>query len=334
MQGRVGLAYVGALGDQEAGQADRQRLRQGEPGELKARQNGVGRDAAEIGRQRVPALGERGFERHQHRLRVGELRLLLGDVGAGGAAEIELAPHGGEEALLEADQVALQRDLSPERGLVDGRRDHVADQGEVGRLEQRALVVGQRDTLLDAAPDPAPDIEVVGERELRVVVAVDEVDVGLALGRERLVAASAQEGAAERRQQAAVLREREFLGVAQRLARRLDARVVAQRLADQPAERGRVEQLPPGAGDVLSDRERLRVAAGRIGRRGPRRQCAPGVAGGGGRRRRTVVGPDLAGGETGRQDCEQQGENGGTGWQQGHGGVISQALCQRYAASS
>ena len=53
------------------------------------------------------------LQRHQHGLRFRHLRLLGGDVGAGGAAQLELPAHGVELALLEADQGGLDVDLSP-----------------------------------------------------------------------------------------------------------------------------------------------------------------------------------------------------------------------------
>jgi hypothetical protein len=69
--------------------------------------------------------------------------------------------------VLNGNELVRGVDLAAQRGLLDGGDDDVRGQGDVGHLHQKALGILLRHQRLDVAPLAAPDVQAVGDHDLR-----------------------------------------------------------------------------------------------------------------------------------------------------------------------
>ena len=168
-------AHVRALLDQLRRQAHRQIERQMQVGEPE----GLARSFARIGagqrRQEVALLRQRLAQRRQGRLGLRQRRCLHGDIAAVAQAVVQPALQEVEHFAVDRDQLIGGLDLAAQRGLGDRRDHHVRCQRQIGRLDFEALHVGERLQRFHRAPIEAPDVERVGDLQLR---GIEIVDVG------------------------------------------------------------------------------------------------------------------------------------------------------------
>ena len=273
---------------------------------------GLARSFARIGagqrRQEVALLRQRLAQRRQCRLGLRQRRFLHGDVAAVAQALVQPALQQVEHFAVDRDQLIGGLDLAAQRGLGD-RRDHdVRCQRQIGGLDLEALHVGERLQRFHRAPIEAPDVERVGDLQLRGIEIVD-VGAGRRHRRQRsrsLIARRIEIGLHQRKEFALLGVDRLLRG-AQRRHGRLQVGIVGDRSLDQRVERGRLEHRPPFLGNVAAGDETLALAGGDIGRRRLRGERLAGVAGDFGRGGMNEIRSDRA-------TCQQHHgrESGGT----------------------
>jgi len=227
----------------------------------------VGRGlAGELG-QKVALLAELVAQRRQGGLALREGCLLGGDVGHRTLADAESALQQGKGLTLDLDGALGGGDLAAQRGLGDGGDHDVGGEGEIGRLELEALLLGLGVERFGGTPRAAPqvgdesDVQQAGEQSV-------DRSAGGCGGRERgrrLVLAAAQRGA-DGGEQRGALGLRVLLRELQGLDRGLDVGIGRERARDQVAERAGLEDAPPLRRDVETLHEGLRLAAQHVGR--------------------------------------------------------------------
>ena len=206
------------------------------------------------------------------------------------------------------DDVSRRFDLAAQRGLLDGRRHHIGGQGQIGRFEFEALIIGERTGRLDLPTLAAEYVGCIRDIHRRLKQIENRRRAGRSeFGGRELLALGGRVGV-YRRQKLAGLGVEVFLGLPQRGLGGLQARIGDERFGDQAVEFLGAEDHPPFARNVAADIEFLRHAARDIGRR---RRCRLGFrrdAGDGWIRRRRKIGADRAGGQgQQRQPQERQG---------------------------
>ena len=243
------------------------------------------------GGQRVAGLPQLLLQRRQ-RLRRLRLRRLLGK-------EVELA--GGPEPALALDDVGqllchLQQplgggDLPAQGSLLDCRHHYIAAQGQIGGLELEAIALLLRLGNLHLAPDQAEDIRGIGQGQLgrvqRVGGAARHRRAGQGAGRKLRTIAT--EAALHRGEEAGLLRQVQFVSLAQSRLRGAHIGVGLQRLPYQLVELGRLKQRPPLSRNIHCGDEVLGVAGGALGRGGLALRGRAAVVGGRGRGRALEV---------------------------------------------
>ena len=102
----------------------------------------------------MAGLGQFLLQRRQGRPRLGELRLLGEDVGAGGAAELELLLDQVQLLLLRRQDLLGRPDLVAQRRLLHRRRHDVCGEGELDAFQLETLVIDLRLQRLQFTPRP------------------------------------------------------------------------------------------------------------------------------------------------------------------------------------
>ena len=94
-------------------------------------------------------------------------------VAAVGIARVQLPPQDVEHLGVDRNELIGRVDLAAQRRLGDGGDRHVRGEREVGRLDLKALRVGERLERFDGAAIEAPDVEGVRNQDLRGMEIVD-----------------------------------------------------------------------------------------------------------------------------------------------------------------
>ena len=227
MQVLLSRAHVRTLLNQFRRQAERQIPRQVQPGEIEfLGQITIGKAAGESDQQ-VALLRQLLLQRRQRLLDLRQRGLLRHHVGFGNLAGGELGPEQTKEIGRELDDGFRRVDLAPQRSFLHGGEDEVRRQGQVGRFQREALVVGLGLQRLDVPPRAAEYVRRVGHQHL----AGKQVENGRKPELAGVVDGTADRGLLPRRRKAAVdgRIERTLAGRARSPARRADAAWAAAR---------------------------------------------------------------------------------------------------------
>src|ERR1700761_576304 len=118
------------------------------------------------GCQQIALLSKLLFKGRQQFFCLGESRVLGQYIGLSRLAETELALKDIKQVTLHRDDALGRGDLSAQRRFLDRRRNHIAGQRQIGRLELEQLLFGRGIQILDGAEVGAPDIRYERYRQL------------------------------------------------------------------------------------------------------------------------------------------------------------------------
>ena len=168
-------------------------------------------------------------------------------------------------------------DLGAQRGLGDGRGDHVGGEAQIARLEGEALVVGLGVQRLDLAADAAERIERIRHVDAGAVqrVVIRAAARQAECGQRDVLCALRFVGAGHAGVQGAALRGDVLVRLPQGRLRGLERRAVGERALDQRIQLGGSKQGPPLARNIQAVDEALRFAAGQRRGCGDRGQADP-----------------------------------------------------------
>ncbi len=273
MQLLFGGAYIGALLNQLRGQAHRQLGRQLEVVQPECSTRPFARKGTRQRGEQVVLLCERLAQRRQSCFGLREGGFLQRQIVAIGIAGIELPLQDVEHLGVEFDDLIGGVDLGAQRRLGDSRAGNARRQCQIGRLDLKALIVGQRLQRLDLPAVEAPDVKRVRDHRLRG----EQIEglrrrAGRKRRRERRGRSLPRriEIDLHQREEFALLRIDRFLRRTQRCDGRLQIGIVVDRLHHQRIEPRRAKQSPPFLRNVATRHKMLRPAVRRVAGRGPR----------------------------------------------------------------
>ena len=169
MQISLGGADVGPLRHQRSRQADRQVARQSEMLQVECLSDLVSRELTGERGQQVALDRDLLLQWRQRLLDLGQRGLLRQHVDLRGLTGLQLAVENAENVTLDLDDALGRCDLAAQRGLLDGGRDDVRRQRQIGRLELEARLLGLRLQAFDAARVLSPKVRHEADGQLRRV---------------------------------------------------------------------------------------------------------------------------------------------------------------------
>ena len=212
---------------------------------------------------RSRCLRQRLAQRRQRRLGLRQRRLLCREIAAIGVAQVQLALQRVAHLGVDRDDLNGRIDLAAQRSLGDGRDHEVRRQRKIGRLDLKALHVGKGFERFDRPPIEAPDVERVSHRQLR---GIELENAGAGGGHRSEYRRGALvcriEVGLDQREELSLLRVNALLRRTQRRQRRLQVRIILQRLLDHGVQLPRFEQRPPLVGNVAAGNEMLLRSGG------------------------------------------------------------------------
>jgi hypothetical protein len=144
MQLRLGRAHIGAALHQLRGHAQRQIRGQHQLVQLEAHPLEVGRQMPGQRGQLIAGLMQLLVQGRQRASSCRERGILRIHIGLRDGAQLEFAAHDIQRFTLQGNHMLRGGDLRSQTGFLDGRRDHIRGQGQVGGIELIAARLGLR----------------------------------------------------------------------------------------------------------------------------------------------------------------------------------------------